>query len=65
MDTTNDRFEIMYRKKPKLNPVNEQEETIETVEIIDTDTMVKRNIAPVLSKETHQPSTSNTQIIEK
>lgn len=33
----------MYRKNPKLNPVNEKEETIEIIEVIDTDTVVKEN----------------------
>lgn len=65
MDTTDDRFEISYRKKPKLNPVTEQEETNEIVEIIDTDTMVEKSKGPVFLEEAHQPSTSNTQIIEK
>ena len=53
----------MYKKKPKLNPVVEQEEIVETIEIIDTDTMVKDNAPPTDSEETHQSSTSNTQII--
>ena len=57
MDTIADRFEIMYRKKPNLNPINGQEDTIQTVEIIGTDTVVKKNTAPTVSKETHQPST--------
>ena len=52
----------MYTKKPKLNPVNEQ---FETIEIIDTDTVVKNNAPPAVSEETHQPSTYNTQIIQK
>ena len=47
----------MYRKKPKLNPVNEQ---VETIELIDTNTVVKENAPPTFSKETHQPSTYNT-----
>ena len=52
----------MYKKKPKLNPVNEQ---VHTIEIIDTNIMVKENAPPAVSEETHQPSTSNTQIIQK
>ena len=52
----------MYRKKQKLNPVNEE---VETVEVIDTDTVVKDNSPPVVFEETHQPSTSNTQMIQK
>jgi len=67
-DTTDDRFEIMYMKKLKINPINEQEETVETVEIvqiIDTYTVVKESTTPAASGETHQPSTSNTQIIQK
>ena len=71
IDTTHDRFKIMYRKKPKLNPVNEEEEQgeiigiVETLKIIDRETMVRENIAPLVSEETHQPSTSNTQSIQK
>jgi len=65
MDTTDDQFEINYRKMPKLNPVTEQEETIDTMEINNTETMVGRNKVPTASKGTHQPSTSNTQLIEK
>lgn len=65
MDTIADRFKIMYRKKPNLNPINGKEETIRTDEIIGTDTVVKKNTAPTVSKETHQPSTWNTQIVEK
>ena len=47
----------MYKKKPKLNPINEQ---VETVKIINTDAVVKENSPPTVSYETHQPSTSNT-----
>ena len=53
MDTTNDRFEISYRKRPKLNPVIEQEDTIEIAEITDTDTIVGRSKGPVVLEETH------------
>jgi len=35
------------------------------VEITDTDTMVGRRKGPAASEETHQPSTSNTQLIER
>ena len=44
--TTETKFKLMYRKKPKLNPVTEQ---VETIEIIDTDTMVKENAPPAVS----------------
>lgn len=64
-DITDDKFEIMCREKPKPNPVNEQEETVDTIETIDTNIVVKENTAPVVSEETHQRSTSNTQIIQK
>ena len=40
----------MYKKMPKLNPVNEQ---VETIEIIDTDIVVKENAPPTVSEETH------------
>ena len=40
----------MYRKKPKLNPVNEE---VETIEVIDTDTVVKDNAPCAISEETH------------
>ena len=65
MDTTNDQFEISYRKRPKINLVTEQEYTTDTVEITDTDTMVGRSKGPTVSEETHHTSTSNTQLIEK
>jgi len=57
IDTTHDIFEIMYRKKPKLNPVNEQEEkeeivgTIETLKIIDRDTVVRENTTPLFQRK--------------
>jgi len=37
METTDELFEL--RKRPKLNPVFEEEENIESLEIIDTETM--------------------------
>ena len=57
MDTTDDRFEISYRKRPKINPITEQQDTIETVEITDTDTMVGKSKGLAVLEETHQPST--------
>ena len=51
----------MYRKKPKLNHVNEE---VETIEVIDTDTVVNDNAPPAVFEETHQPSTSKIQIIQ-
>ena len=63
--TTETKFKLMYRKKPKLNLVIEQEEIVDTVEIIDTDLIVRDNAPPTISKETHQPSTSSAQIIYK
>ena len=65
MDTTDDRFEIRYRKRSKLNPVTKQEDTIETVKITDTNTVVGRSKGPIVLEETHQTSSSNTQLIEK
>ena len=52
MDTTDEIFEISYRKRPKLNRVTEQEDTIGTVEITDTDTMIGRSKGPATSGET-------------
>lgn len=43
METTYEHFEL--RKRPKLNPVTEQEENIESVEITNTETMGKRRKA--------------------
>ena len=53
-------------KKLKINLLNEHEEqaemvgTVETLQIIDREIVVRENIAPLVSNETHQPSTSNT-----
>ena len=44
----------------QANPVIEQEENIESVEIINTKTMGERSKAIAASSETQQPSTSNT-----
>jgi len=37
METTDDQFEISYRKRPKLNLVTEQEDTIGIVEVLRVD----------------------------
>jgi len=57
MDTTDDQFEINYRKRPKINPITNHEDTIDTMEITDIETMVGGNKGPTSSEETHQPST--------
>lgn len=62
METTNEYIEL--RKRPKLNPVFEQEENIESVEITDTEKMGKRSKDTTASGEAQQPSTSNTQMIK-
>lgn len=62
---THDKFEIMYMKKPELNLVNEKEEIDKTLQIIDTHTVVRESTTPIVSEETHQPSTSNTQSIRR
>ena len=51
METTYEHFEL--KKSPKLNPVTKQEETIELVEITDTETMVRRTKGLATSEETH------------
>ena len=60
MESKDEQFEISYRKRPKLNPIIEQEDTVGIEEIINTDTMVERSKGLVVSGETHQPSTSST-----
>ena len=48
---------ILYGKKPKLNPINEQEEiveTFETLQIIDTGTVLRENTTLAVLEETHQ-----------
>jgi len=56
----------MYKKKPKLNPINEQEEqeeiveTVKTLQIMNTNAGVRESTTPLVLEETHQPSTSNT-----
>lgn len=62
MQNTDEHFEL--RKRPKLNPVTKQEETIESIEITDTNTMVETRKGTTTLGETQQPSTSNTQLIE-
>ena len=51
METTDEQFEINYKKRPKLNPVTEQEDTIESVEITDTDIMGKEAKAQQLQEK--------------
>ena len=63
METTGECFEL--RKRPKMNHVPEQEENIESVEITNTETMGQRSKDTTASGETQQPSTSNTQMIER
>jgi len=57
METTDEHFEISYRKRPKLNPVTEQEDTIDSVEITNIDTMVEISKGTTTLGETHKPST--------
>jgi len=65
METIGEQFEMSYGKSPKLNPATEQEDTIDSVEITNTDTMVERSKGTIASGETHHPSTSNTQLIDR
>ena len=46
METIDENFEINYRKRPNLNHVTEQEDTIDSVEITDREAMVGRNKGP-------------------
>ena len=50
METTDEMLEL--RKKPKLNPMTEQEENIESVEMTNTETMRQRSKEAVASSET-------------
>ena len=43
METTDEQFEISYKKMSKLNLVTEQEDIVGIVEITHTDTMVERS----------------------
>lgn len=63
METTYELFEL--KKMPKLNHVSEQEEDIESMEINDNETMGQRSKVTTTSGETQQPSTFNTQLIER
>lgn len=63
METIDEFLEL--RKRPKLNPVSEQEENIALVEIIDTEIMGQRSKDIAASGETQYPSTSNTKMIER
>jgi len=53
METTGEQFEVSYRKRPKLNLVTEHEDIFDSVEIIDTNTMVERSKGTTASRETH------------
>ena len=57
METTDELMEPS--KRPKLNPVLEQEDNIAADEIIDTEAMRQKGKEAAASKETQQPSTSN------
>ena len=50
-DITDDKFEIMCREKPKPNPVNEQEETVDTIETIDCNKGQKPDLIMIWSKK--------------
>lgn len=63
METTYELFQL--RKMPKLNHVSEQGQNIESVKITDTKTMGQRRKDTAALGETQQPSTSNTQMIER
>lgn len=55
-DTTYDRFEIIYVKKPKLNTINQQEEiveTIETAQIFYIDIVVRESTTLTFFEENH------------
>ena len=63
MEITDELFDL--KKRVILNPVSKQEENIELVEITDTEIMGQRSKDIATSGERHQPSTSNTQMIER
>jgi len=53
--TSNIQYETSHSKRPRLNPVSEQEHTEGLVEITDTELDISKGIA--LSEETQGPST--------
>jgi len=53
METINKNFDLT--KRPKLNLVTEQEETIESMESTDIDTMVERSKGTTISGEEKHP----------
>ena len=63
METTDELFEPS--KRPKLNPMSEQEENIASEEITNTEEMGQRSKEVAASEERHQPSTSNTQMMDR
>lgn len=56
MDTSNVQYEASQSKRPRLNPVSEQEDIEGSVEITNTKLDLSKGTTP--SGETHEPSTS-------
>ena len=59
---TKTRFKIRYNKKPKLNPVNKEKETIEVLD--EENTEKNTNVATVIVNE-KEKDTPDTQMIER
>ena len=59
---TESRFKIKYNKKPKLNLVNKEKETIE---VLDEENPQKNTDATTIIMNEQENDTSKTQMIEK
>lgn len=63
MDTSNVQYEASQSKRPRVNPVSEQEDTKGLVEITNTELDMSKGTIP--SVETQEPSISQTQMLER
>ena len=60
--TTETRFKIRYNKKPKINPVDKEKETIE---VLDEGNPKKNTDTTTVIENEQDPDNANTQMIEK
>jgi len=63
MGSSNVQYEPSQIKRPRLNPILEQEDVEGSLEIANAELDMSKGTTP--SRETKEPSTSKTQILER